>query len=183
MDDLIGRCVRGEADAWDAFVEQYASVIYGAVRRVVFARVENDPSIGIEDIAQEVFARLLRRDAHLLRSYDPSRASLVTWLTIIARSTALDIIRKKRPKLVPLEPNLEASGVGSPWNASPPMEDIPAELLSPRQALVMHLLFDRGLDVAEAAGILGVQDQTVRSAKHKAIKKLREHLSGGEANK
>ena len=39
------------------------------------------------------------------------------------------------------------------------------------------------LDVAEAAEILGVQEQTVRSAKHKAIKKLREHLSGGEANK
>jgi DNA-directed RNA polymerase specialized sigma24 family protein len=42
---------------------------------------------------------------------------------------------------------------------------------------VLRLLFDEQKSVAEAARFLGVDEQTVRSAKHKALSRLREHFS------
>ena len=55
--------------------------------------------------------------------------------------------------------------------------EIPLHVLSARQRLVMTLLFDEQLSVAEAAGLIGVDEQTIRSTKHKALTRLREHLS------
>ncbi len=53
---------------------------------------------------------------------------------------------------------------------------IPSGLLSPRQALVLELLYRRDLEVADAAAIMGVDRQTVRSMHHKALAKLRTHF-------
>ena len=53
---------------------------------------------------------------------------------------------------------------------------IPPDLLSPRQGLVLELLYQRELEVAEAAEMLGVDPQTVRSTHHKAMIKLRAHF-------
>jgi len=39
---------------------------------------------------------------------------------------------------------------------------------------VLRLLFDEEMSVSEAAAVLGVDAQTVRSTKHKAIRKLRD---------
>jgi len=42
--------------------------------------------------------------------------------------------------------------------------------------LVLELLYRRELEVAEAAEMLGVDPQTVRSTHHKAMIKLRAHF-------
>ena len=39
------------------------------------------------------------------------------------------------------------------------------------------MLYERDLDVAEVAKILGVDPQTVRSTHHKAMLKLRDHFA------
>jgi RNA polymerase sigma-70 factor (ECF subfamily) len=50
-------------------------------------------------------------------------------------------------------------------------------VLSERQGLVIRMLFDEDLSVAETAARLGVDEQTVRSTKHKALTRLREHMA------
>jgi RNA polymerase sigma-70 factor (ECF subfamily) len=50
---------------------------------------------------------------------------------------------------------------------------IPPDLLSPRQALILAMLYDREMDPAEVAAALGIEVQTVRSMHHKALAKLR----------
>jgi len=172
MDDLLAGCLAGDATAWRRFVRRYAGVLYAAVRRVVEGRSPRDPAVNLEDLVQDVFVRLLANDARLLRAYRPERASLVTWLTIVAHSTACDALRRKRPSAASLEGELEAAAE-SDTRAGLVVSDIPADLLTPRQRLVLHLLFDRDLDVAEAARVLRVEPQTVRSAKHKALERLR----------
>jgi len=92
----LGALLRREKGAWQAFVRRYAGLIVAAVRAV--ARDTGD----VEDLAQEVFLRLCKDDFRLLRSYDPSRAGLSTWITIVARSTARDAMRRKRPVSVPI---------------------------------------------------------------------------------
>ena len=90
QDGLPDALLRGEKAAWDAFVRRYGGLVVAAVRGV--ASVYGD----VEDLTQDVFVRLCKDDFRLLRSYDPGRASLSTWITIVARSTARDGLRRRR---------------------------------------------------------------------------------------
>lgn len=172
VDELLRRCLEGDSGARNDFVDRCAPVIHAAVRRLIRGRVPQDRSLGVEDIVQEVFLRLFKNDARLLRTHDPNRGALSTWLTIVARSTTLSVLRKKRPASVPFEPAVHSPAVQEPGPSAPDIS-IPDDLLAPRQRLVMQLLYGQGRDVREVARILGVEEQTVRSARHKALSKLR----------
>ena len=53
---------------------------------------------------------------------------------------------------------------------------LPEALLSPRQREILTMLYDRDMEVSEVALALGIDPQTVRSAHHKAMIKLRAHF-------
>ena len=168
MDQVLARCLGGDQEAWGVFVDRYAPVIYAAVGRVFKGR----RGVPLEDVVQDVFVRLVRDDFRILRQFDPVRASLPTYLAIVAGSTARDQLRRKRLVTQPLDGHGEpAADVREPVQ---PIE-LPAGLLSPRQQLVLSMLFDRQMSVEDVAQVLGVTHQTVRSSKHKAIQKLREY--------
>jgi RNA polymerase sigma-70 factor (ECF subfamily) len=172
-DSLPEPLLRGEKAAWDAFVRRYGGLVVAAVRGVAMAQGE------LEDLTQEVFVRLCKDDFRLLRSYDPARASLSTWLTIVARSTARDGLRRRRADTVPIDAVPEAQLAVDPVE---PVErlKLPDALLSPRQREILTMLYDREMDVAEIAKALGIDPQTVRSAHHKAMVKLRAHFRSSE---
>jgi RNA polymerase sigma factor (sigma-70 family) len=165
----LAALIRGEKVAWDAFVRRYAALITAAVRGVAQDGGE------AEDLAQEVFIRLCKDGFRLLKTYDPARAGLTTWLTIVARSTARDALRRRRIQGVALEDVPEAA------LAVPAVEPVdrlsyPPDLLSPRQREILAMLYDRDMDVAEIAAQLRIDAQTVRSMHHKAMLKLRAHF-------
>ena len=165
--------MRGEKAAWDAFVRRYGGLVVAAVRGVAMAQAE------VEDLTQEVFLRLCKDDFRLLRSYDPARASLSTWLTIVARSTARDGLRRRRAEAVPIEAVPEAQLAIDPVEPVQRLK-LPEALLSPRQREILAMLYDRDMDVAEIARALGIDPQTVRSGHHKAMVKLRAHFRSNE---
>lgn len=173
----ITALVGGDKRAWDAFVRRYSRLVLAAVRDAAREAAE------AEDLAQEVFVRLCRDDFRLLKTYDPTRAALSTWLTIVARSTARDSVRRRRIAAVAIEDAPEAQLAVA---FVEPVEKLryPADLLSPRQKEVMAMMYDREMDVTEIAAALAVDAQTVRSMHHKAILKLRAFFgvksSGGE---
>jgi RNA polymerase sigma factor (sigma-70 family) len=173
QDGLPDALLRGEKAAWDAFVRRYGGLVVAAVRGV--ASVYGD----VEDLTQDVFVRLCKDDFRLLRSYDPGRASLSTWITIVARSTARDGLRRRRAESVPIDAVPEALLAIDPVE---PVEKLklPEALLSPRQREILAMLYDREMEVAEIARALGIDPQTVRSAHHKAMLKLRVHFRGNE---
>jgi RNA polymerase sigma-70 factor (ECF subfamily) len=172
-DSLPETLLRGEKAAWDAFVRRYGGLVVAAVRGVAMAQAE------VEDLTQEVFVRLCKDDFRLLRTYDPARASLSTWITIVARSTARDGLRRRRAETVPLDSVPEAQLAIDPVM---PVEKLklPEALLSPRQREILAMLYDREMDVAEIARALGIDPQTVRSAHHKAMVKLRAHFRSND---
>ena len=165
--------MRGEKAAWDAFVRRYGGLVVAAVRGVAMAQAE------VEDLTQEVFVRLCKDDFRLLRSYDPARASLSTWITIVARSTARDGLRRRRAETVPLDVVPEAQLAIDPVEPVQKLK-LPEALLSPRQRQILAMLYDREMDVAEIAQALAIDPQTVRSAHHKAMVKLRVHFRSNE---
>ncbi len=168
-DALPEALLAGDGGAWAGFVRRYGGLIVAAVRGVMAGRGD------IEDLTQEVFVRLCKDDFRLLRSYDPERAALSTWLTIVARSTARDAARRRRADSVPIDAVPEAQLAVDPVE---PVEKLklPEALLSPRQREILAMLYDKEMDVAEIAVALGIDPQTVRSAHHKAMIKLRAHF-------
>jgi RNA polymerase sigma-70 factor (ECF subfamily) len=164
---------RGDKGAWEAFVRRYAGLVAAAVRGVAREAAE------VEDLAQEVFLRLCKDDFRLLRSYDPTRAGLSTWITIVARSTARDAMRRHRPVLTPIDAVPEGRLAVDPVEPAQKLK-LPDALLSPRQREILTMLYDREMEVAEIAATLGIDPQTVRSAHHKAMVKLRAHFKAKE---
>ena len=169
---LVARLKSGDKAEWDRFVRRSGPVIYAAVlRRLAPAGAAAEA----EDVAQEVFARLCRRDRPLA-GYDPERASLSTFLTVLATSAAIDHLRRKRPT----DPIDQVPEHRLSVPAAEPRErvKIPDGLLTARQMLILTLLYDREMEVAEAASFLGVDPQTIRSTHHKAMLRLRAHFQG-----
>ena len=169
QDAVSDALLNGDSTAWGSFVRRYGGLIVAAVRGI--ALMQGD----IEDLTQEVFVRLCKDDFRLLRTYDPERASLSTWITIVARSTARDAMRRYRPVAVPIEAVPEGRLAIDPVEPVPKLK-LPEALLSPRQRQILTMLYDRDMEVSEVATALGIDPQTVRSAHHKAMIKLRAHF-------
>ena len=168
-DGVSSALLNGDAVAWETFVRRYGGLIVAAVRGVAASQSD------IEDLTQEVFVRLCKDDFRLLRSYDPARAGMSTWLTIVARSTARDGLRRRRAPAVPLEAVPEGQLAVDPVEPVQKLK-LPQALLSPRQREILAMLYDRDMEVAEIARALSIDPQTVRSAHHKAMLKLRAHF-------
>jgi RNA polymerase sigma-70 factor (ECF subfamily) len=165
----------GDQAAWNRFVAQYARVIYAAVQRRLLPAGRAGE---VEDVAQDVFLRLCKSDFKVLRNFDPARARLTTWLTVIATSASIDHLRRQKPPTKELDEVSEAYLAVEP--RLPERIKIPPGLLSERQALVLELLYQRDLEVSDAAEIMNVDPQTVRSTHHKALTKLRAHFQQEE---
>lgn len=171
----IEQCVRGDRNAWNSFVDRFSGLIYATVIRTVRRYANNRYEDEIEDMTQEVFVKLIKNDFFLLKAYDDRKASFSTWVSVVAHSVSIDYLRKSpRESLLIDDENLKML----PMRSETPRENIEFahHPLSPRQRLVLHLLYNKDMDVSEVAGALNVKEQTVRSTKHKAIEKLRKGL-------
>lgn len=165
----LGALCQGDKGAWDGFVRRYAGLIVSAVRGVARDQAE------AEDLVQDVFLRLCKDGFRLMRTYDPARAGLSTWLTIVARSTARDTLRRRQLPSTPIDAVPESLLAVAPKLTE--RLKYPDGLLSPRQKLVLTMIYDKDMDVAEIARSLAVDPQTVRSTHHKAMLKLRSHFA------
>ena len=151
-------------------MRRYAGLVVAAVRGV--AREAGE----VEDLTQEVFLRLVqgrfpaaaqlrpgpRRAVHLDHDRRPQHRA--------GRDAPLPAGRRCRSRTVP-EGRL----------AIDPVEPVrklklPEALLSPRQREILTMLYDHEMDVSEVASALGIDPQTVRSAHHKAMIKLRAYF-------
>ena len=170
--DLAG-CVNGDEAAWQQFCDQTVRLVVASIRRVCPSG-QTPGGLEVEDLIQAVYLKLLRHDYRLLRGFDPSKSSMSTWITLIARSVTIDALRKRNLDARPLNEDIHAPESVHPSQVSAP--DIPAGLLTPRQMLVLTLLYEDALEVSDAARVLDVKPQTIRSTKHKAIERLRAHF-------
>lgn len=163
---------QGKKRTWDAFVGAAAPLITAVVRRALASyRLSEDD---VMDAAQDVFVRLCANDFRLVKTYDPARAGLSTWLAVIARSAAIDHARRRRQATQPIDEVPEAN-LGVEDRHVEKLK-IPPGLLTERQILILKCLYDEERDVAEIAQLLKIDAQTVRSTHHKALLRLRAHF-------
>ncbi len=171
---LVRDCLAGTPGAWEALVGLALPAAAAAAGRVLAAAGRRDE---VDDVCQDVFARLLANDRALLRRFDSARSSLAFYIALIARSQALNRLRT----VDRLRPWPE--GVGEPVAptepAGSPAEDEDWRLaaglatLGARERQIIELIFRQGLEAGEVAERLGLSAATVRSGKRFALRKLR----------
>jgi len=84
---LVQRVLAGDQAAWEEFVERYAGLILAMARRYLRSR---DP-----DDVRTVFANVLESLRKTRFQTYEGRASLSTWLTLVARSEVMDHLRRQ----------------------------------------------------------------------------------------
>ena len=172
----VARLIGADASVWREFVRSVAPLLRAIVRRVLApAGREAD----IADVLQDIFARLCREEFRLMRTYDPKKGRLSSWLGVLAARAAIDHLRQvgaAPPSLDALPPIATMSpGASEPGRAE--KLSLPPDLVSPQQELILRLCYEDDLDVAEIARVLRTQPQTVRAQRHKALERLRAFLA------
>ncbi len=135
-----------------------------------------------EEDLEDVLSRALYRLWLYRERYDPEKASLAYWLYLIARSSALEVLREKRAPAAgqgsladqPLPPRLETP-------ESPELPELEEKLQQlPEQDQIILLTFARygGADnwAADLAAEWGMPAATIRSRKRRALAQLRRQM-------
>jgi RNA polymerase sigma-70 factor (ECF subfamily) len=166
---LAGRLRRGDPDALAEVHGTYGGLVLGYLRGAL-----RDPATA-EDVHQEVFLEVWRRGP----GYDPDRASLGTWIMLIARSRAIDHLRRRIPE--PLDPH--ATGAGSEPEDPAASPDLLVERwamavhlarLPEEQARILRMRFHEGLSQTEIAERTGIPLGTVKTYMVRGLRRLRE---------
>lgn len=127
-----------------------------------------------EDVQQVVFAEVWRRGP----SYDPARAGLLTWILTIARSRAIDQLRRRVPEPVaPDAVELLLDGRAGDEDQERAIDrwavrSLLAQL-SDEQQEVLRMRFYDELSQTEIAERLGVPLGTVKARMLRGLKRLR----------
>jgi RNA polymerase sigma factor (sigma-70 family) len=105
---LIGAALAGDREAIRRLTGRLRPVVHAEVAHLLLRRGPRHAAQArqeVEDLVQEVFARLWADNGERLRRWAPERGrSLDSWVRLVARSRALDLLRSRRQ---------------SPWQGEP----------------------------------------------------------------
>ena len=172
--DLVARMARGDRPALSALYARHAARLLALALQILHDRAE------AEDLLHDVFLEAWQKAA----TYSTERGSVGAWLSLRARSRAIDR-RRAAPRKRSV--SLEVSGIEAP---SDPSVD-PARIRDHRrlgkafaamtvdEQRVIELGYFEGLSSSEIAEHIGVPIGTVKSRTRTALQKLRVAL--GEA--
>ena len=186
---LVARVAERDAAALGALYDRHGAASYALARAMVHGAGD------AEDVVAQVFAQLWRTAA----GYDPARGSVATWITMLTRSRALDLLRaqRRRTRLHERAAAGDADGVAVPLGGSGEAPDAAAERgelaravraslagLPEGQRRAIELAFFGGLSHGEVAATLGEPLGTVKTRIRTGMQRLREalrpHVCGGD---
>ena len=179
-EELIQLVARNDADAFEVLLERHADAAFSLAYRMCGRHAI------AEDVTQEAFLAIWRGGAR----YDPTRASVRTWVLGIVHHRAVDALRRhdvharRRAGEEALEETLEAherTDVQALDNEAArelrdALEELPRE-----QRRVIELAYFGGFTHVEIASMLEEPIGTVKGRMRLGLHKLRDHLEGWEA--
>jgi RNA polymerase sigma factor (sigma-70 family) len=165
------RVAGGDRAALRVVYQDTSAKLFGVCLRILKDRGE------AEDVLQEVFVTVWRRAA----SFDPGRASPITWMVAIARNRAIDRLRASAVSRR-MEPIESADAVSDPAPAAVERVELAQqhqrlsrclEELEARQASAIREAFLDGTTYEELATRMSVPLGTMKSWIRRGLLKLR----------
>jgi RNA polymerase sigma-70 factor, ECF subfamily len=130
-----------------------------------------------EDVQQQVFLEVWRRSDR----FDPERGKLLTWVMTIARSRAIDHLRRRVPEPVDHESAAasaeapsgvdEIEALADQWRMRALLDRLPSA-----EEKLLHLRFYAGLSQTEIAQREGIPLGTVKTRMVSGLRRLREMI-------
>lgn len=184
--DLLKRCLNKDAGSWNDFVDRFLSLIYHVIGYTAHLRSVKVSPEDKEDIAAEVLLKIVDKDFQALREFR-GHASLATYLTVIARRTAIrELSRRQKVK--------DSIARGDVRFNEPEVDDDPAAAksmerleevegllrkLSGREREIVRLYYMEGRTYEEISIATDVPVNTIGAVLSRARKKLRPQGGGG----
>jgi RNA polymerase sigma-70 factor (ECF subfamily) len=178
--DLIARAAGADERALAELYDRYGQVLYAVAYRIVGQRAD------AEDVVIDAFAQAWREATR----FETSRGSVAGWLTTIARSRALDLVRSRARR-----ERITAASAAERPDSSPAMGgrladpssgvdlaerrmrvQLALEALSPPQRRAIELAYFEGLSQSEIAALLQEPLGTIKTRVRLGMQKLRESL-------
>jgi RNA polymerase sigma-70 factor (ECF subfamily) len=171
----------GEERALGELYDRYSGLVYSLSFSILGDAAE------AEEAAADTFLQVWTSAT----GFDPSRASVAGWLTMIARTRALDRLRSRRRREATVSRAASSGdqGVAIPLTGADALPDRDTELsemhsrvgqalaeLPPPQRRVIELAYYGGLSHSEIAQELGEPLGTVKTRIRAAMEKLRSAL-------
>ncbi len=149
---------------------EYSSKIMGYIR----ARVRN--TADAEDLFSDVFEKIIRK----LDGFDPSKASLSTWIFTITRNTVIDHFRRSKP-VDELDENIaDDTELDEGLLNSETLSELAAALRKlPQQLMdIIVLRYYDGKPLTEIAQIMNLSYGAVKLRHQNAVMLLKQALAG-----
>ncbi len=149
--------------------DHYADSLYGLTKRI----------LGDDQLAEDSLQRSMLKIWENINSFDVSRASFYTWMSVIARNTALDQKRLKtfqaKQKTVSMDDVVYKAEVSMPSGAKIDAARLLANL-EENNRIVLEYAYLRGYTQQEISDSLNIPLGTVKTRLRKAISVLRDQL-------
>lgn len=175
---LLQRCAQGDRDAFMILHDAMAPRVFGIIRTVL------GPGSRADDAFQDAMWEIWRRAA----SYSPALGSAEAWMLMIARSRAIDLLRRDRrasdlkAQLARQARDREATPVSSAPGRREGLDacDRALEELAPEHASVIRLAYLKGLSREQIAEALEIPVGTVKTRIRTGIRTMIEALAAGQ---
>ncbi len=166
-----GLAVNDEAAA-TAFVRRFQGPVFGLA-----VSITHDAGLA-QDVSQEVFVRAWRAAG----TYDPRRASVLTWLLTITRNAAIDAVRSRRA--IPADGALLEEMITATSQVTDPADEVVRHsqrdaavarlrALPPEQARAVVLAVIGGRTAAEVSAVEGIPLGTAKTRIRTGLRRVR----------
>lgn len=179
--EVIGRVAGRDPAGLELLYDRYATLVYSLALRILRDAAD------AEDVTQEVFAQVWTQAAR----FDASRGVVAAWITIIARSRALDRLRRRGAV-----PNRQAAdeALADIPDPAPSVELMAATSeqvssardalaqLPPEQRLAIELAYFEGLTQAQIAARTATPLGTVKTRMRAGLQRIRDAVASHAAS-
>lgn len=173
--EIIGRVLQGEQNAYAELVSRYQNYVFTLAMRMIKSRED------AEEVAQDVFVKAYRSLADFR-----GEAKFSTWLYTITNTTCITFLRKKKLQVYSLDSEkvfevadskdsgLRANVIEQKSRVNMVNEAI--AMLSPDDAEIITLFYNAEQSLEEIAAILHIETNAAKVRLHRARGRLKEKM-------
>lgn len=165
---ILAKLAKSPQQGLALLMEQYTGLIWHIASRYL-----HDPE-DIKECVNEAFTRFYFQRG----KYDPGRASLPLYLSVITRNLAISRYRKEQQQTA----LSTAAALSCPEDQQISLSELRAdvenamETLQPEEAALIRMKYYGGMTTKEIAASLGLPYETVKKRHHRSLKKLRRSM-------
>ena len=174
--ECVQRVAQGDAEALAVLYDGTSGLVYSLALRIL------GDAADAEEVTLDVYTQVWKSG----KAFDIRRGNAIAWLTMLARSRAIDRLRsgahrKQREELFAGLPEIAASSASpeqaSVWSEQRRQVRAALEELPPEQRELIELAFFSGFSHSELAARMGQPLGTVKTRIRVGMMKLRELLA------